>query len=135
MAAVVPAQSHGFRVHTRNLDIFDAGTEFGLMARQSGAAELHVFNGAVRADVLGLLRASLCDDWNSMPPKQLGLIRSRQPWRNSLPTRPPLCAVWNRPPVRAMAYWPTRGLIIPQGPLDAQNGGYGWAGPLVWYRR
>ena len=52
LAAVVPQRARGFRVHTSSLDVFDVGTEFGLVAHVSGAAEVHVFNGLVKADVL-----------------------------------------------------------------------------------
>ena len=52
LAAMVPTQSHGFRVQTRGLDVYDVGTEFGLLARSSGAAELHVFSGVAKANIL-----------------------------------------------------------------------------------
>jgi hypothetical protein len=52
LAAVVPQRARGFRVHTSSLDVFDVGTEFGLVAHISGSAEVHVFNGLVKADVL-----------------------------------------------------------------------------------
>ncbi|TWU27766.1 FecR domain-containing protein [Bythopirellula polymerisocia] len=130
MAAVVPAQSHGFRVHTRNLDIFDAGTEFGLMARQSGAAELHVFNGAVRADILDSTGKAL---------RRLELNASEAARVNPVSTTVAefpadkaafVCSLepTTGPRDGLLAY---EGFDYPAGPLDAQNGGYGWAGP--WF--
>ena len=130
MAAVVPAHSNSFRVHTRNLDVFDVGTEFGLLAQRSGAAELHVFNGALKADVL---------DTNGKAFRRLELNASEAARVNPVST-----TVAEFPADKAAfvcslepTTGPRDGLLVyegfdyPEGPLDAQNGGYGWAGP--WF--
>ena len=49
MAAVVPQRSDGFRVHTQTLEVYEVGAEFGLWAQESGASEVHVFNGLVKS--------------------------------------------------------------------------------------
>lgn len=130
MAAVVPAQSQNFHVYTRNLDIFDVGTEFGLLARQSGAAELHVFNGAAKADVLDAsgkalrrleLNASEAARVNPVSTTVAEFPADKAAFVCSLePTAGPRDGL--------LAY---EGFDYPAGPLDAQNGGYGWAGP--WF--
>ena len=130
MAAVVPADSRGFRVHTKSLDVFDVGTEFGLLAQQSGASEVHVFNGVVKADVLdGAGHALRRIELNSseaarvnpisttvaeFPADVASFVRSLEPTTG--------------PRDGLLAY---EGFDYPEGPLDAQNGGFGWAGP--WF--
>ncbi|MDZ4656186.1 MAG: FecR domain-containing protein [Bythopirellula sp.] len=130
MAAVVPAQSRGFRVHTKALDVFDVGTEFGLMAQSSGASELHVFNGVVKADVL---------DSGGRALRRLELNSSEAARVNPISTTvaefPADVAAFVRslepttgPRDGLLAY---EGFDYPEGPLDEQNGGFGWAGP--WF--
>ena len=130
MAAVVPSQSQGFRVHTRNLDVYDVGTEFGLLARQSGTAELHVFNGVVTANVLD-------SQGKSLRRLQLGASEAARvnPISTTVAEFPAdkaafVCSLepTTGPRDGLLAY---EGFDYPEGPLDAQNGGYGWAGP--WF--
>ncbi len=130
MAAVVPNKSRGFRVHTRSLDIFDVGTEFGLFVHESGASEVHVFSGLVKADVLdssgrALQRLELNSSEAArvspvsttvfeFPANEAAFVRSL------LPSSGPQDGL--------LAY---EGFDYPEGPLAAQNGGFGWAGP--WF--
>lgn len=130
LAAVVPQRARGFMVHTQALDLFDVGTEFGLVAHESGAAEVHVFNGLVKADVLDAdgralrrleLNAAEAARINPMsttviefPANDAKFVRSIQPSTG--------------PQDGLLAYESFR---YPGGPLEAQNGGFGWAGP--WF--
>src|SRR4051812_44537621 len=52
LAATVPERAHGFQVATSRLNVVDLGTEFGMMADSAGTAEVHVFNGLVKAQLL-----------------------------------------------------------------------------------
>ncbi len=130
LAVVVPQKSRSFRIHTRSLDVFDVGTEFGLYAKQSGATEVHVFNGLVKADVL---------DSSGRALRRLELGPSEAARVN-----PVSLAVYEFPSneaafVRSMlpTFGPSDKLLAyesfdyPAGPLSAQNGGFGWAGP--WF--
>lgn len=130
LAAVVPAESRGFRVHTRSLDVFEVGTEFGMMAQQSGASEVHVFNGLVKADVL---------DQAGRPLRRIELNSSEAARVNPISTTvaefPADVSAFVRnlepstgPRDGLLAY---EGFDYPAGPLDAQNGGFGWAG--AWF--
>ncbi|QDU88543.1 FecR protein [Pirellulimonas nuda] len=47
LAAVVPQQAHGFSVRTPTAEIVDLGTEFGLEVDETGATDVHVFQGEV----------------------------------------------------------------------------------------
>ena len=130
MAAVVPQWARDFHVRTATLDLFDVGTEFGLVAQESGAAEVHVFNGLVKADVL---------DSNGRALRRLELSAAQaarvSPLSTSVVEFPANDAgfVRNMTPV----FGPHDGLLAeegfryPDGPLEAQNGGFGWAGP--WF--
>jgi hypothetical protein len=130
LAAVVPAESRGFRVHTRSLDVFEVGTEFGLMAQPSGASEVHVFNGLVKADVLDEQgRALRRIELNSSEAARVNAISTTVAEfpadiasfvRSLEPTTGPRDGL--------LAY---EGFDYPEGPLDAQNGGFGWAG--AWF--
>jgi hypothetical protein len=130
LAAVVPAESRGFRVHTRSLDVFEVGTEFGMMAQASGASELHVFNGLVKADVLDERgRALRRIELNSSEAARVNAISTTVAEfpadvasfvRSLEPTTGPRDGL--------LAY---EGFDYPEGPLDAQNGGFGWAG--AWF--
>jgi hypothetical protein len=130
LAAVVPAESRGFRVHTKSLDVFEVGTEFGMMAQQSGASEVHVFNGLVKADVLDQTGRAL---------RRIELNSSEAARVNPISTTvaefPADIAAFVRnldpstgPRDGLLAY---EGFDYPEGPLDAQNGGFGWAG--AWF--
>jgi hypothetical protein len=130
LAAFVPKRAQGFRLHTPTLDVFEVGAEFGLLAQESGAAELHVFNGLVKADVLDpqghawqrlQLNASEAARVNprattvvEFPAEDAKFVRSM------LPSSGPHDGL--------LAY---DGFRYPEGPLSAQNGGFGWAGP--WF--
>jgi len=48
----VPEEAVGFTVKTKDLDIVDLGTEFGVLARTDDYNEVHVFKGKVRASAL-----------------------------------------------------------------------------------
>lgn len=130
LAVVVPQGSRSFRIHTRSLDVFDVGTEFGLLAKQSGATEVHVFNGLIKADVL---------DSSGRPLRRLELGASEAARVNAVSTTvyefPANEAAFVRnmrptfgPSDKLLAY---ESFDYPAGPLSAQNGGYGWAGP--WF--
>jgi hypothetical protein len=130
LAAVVPAESRGFRVHTRSLDVFEVGTEFGMMAQRSGASEVHVFNGLVKADVLDRTgRALRRIELNSSEAARVNPISTTVAEfpadvaafvRNLEPSTGPRDGL--------LAY---EGFDYPEGPLDEQNGGFGWAG--AWF--
>ncbi len=130
MAAVVPAESRGFRVHTKSLDVFDVGTEFGMMAQQSGASEVHVFNGMIKANVL---------DNAGRPLRRLELNSSEAARVNPISTTVAEFPADNAAFVRSLepTTGPRDGLLAyegfdyPEGPLDEQNGGFGWAG--AWF--
>jgi hypothetical protein len=130
LAAVVPQRARGFRVHTSALDVFEVGAEFGLVAQASGAAEVHVFNGLMKADVL---------DGDGRAMRRLELNAAEAARINPLST-----TVVEFPADDAMfirnimpSAGPQDGLLAfeafryPGGPLEAQNGGFGWAGP--WF--
>jgi len=130
LAVVVPQKSRSFRIHTRSLNVFDVGTEFGLYAKPSGATEVHVFNGLVKADVL---------DLSGRPLRRLELSASEAASVNAVSTTvyefPANEAAFVRnmrptfgPSDKLLAY---ESFDYPVGPLSAQNGGYGWAGP--WF--
>ena len=130
LAAVVPKRSRGFRVVTRSLEVYDAGTEFGLLARESGAAEVHVFSGPLKADLLDsrgntrhrvelnaseAIRVSpVSTSVVEFPADETAFVRSLIPKSG--------------PQDGLLAY---EGFDYPAGPLSAQNGGFGWAGP--WF--
>ncbi|MBA3480666.1 MAG: FecR domain-containing protein, partial [Pirellulales bacterium] len=130
LAAVVPQRARGFRVHTASLDVFDVGTEFGLVAHVSGSAEVHVFNGLVKADVL---------DADGKATRRLELNAAEAARINPLSTTvvefPANDAMFVRNIMPTTG--PHDGLLAdeafryPEGPLEAQNGGFGWAGP--WF--
>lgn len=130
LSVVVPQQSGHFRIHTRWLDVVDVGTEFGLFASHSGAAEVHAFNGLVKANVL---------DANGRTRHRLELNASEAARVNGVSTTvmefPANQAAFTRsivppsgPSDGLSAY---EGFDYPEGPLSAQNGGFGWAGP--WF--
>ena len=130
LAAVVPQRAEGFHVRTASLDVFDVGTEFGLVAQESGAAEVHVFNGLVKADVL---------DNSGRALRRLELNAAEAARINPLSTTVVEFPANDASFVRNIspAAGPHDGLLAdeafryPEGPLEAQNGGFGWAGP--WF--
>jgi hypothetical protein len=130
LAAIVPQRARGFRVHTDSLDVFDVGTEFGLVAQETGASELHVFNGLVKADVL---------DGDGKPLRRLELNATEAARINPVSTTVVEFPADDAKFVRNILPMsgPHDGLLAeesfryPEGPLEAQNGGFGWAGP--WF--
>jgi hypothetical protein len=130
LSAVVPERAHGFQVATARMNVVDLGTEFGLMAEPEGTAEVHVFNGLVKAQLL---------DEKGNPERTMELNTSQAARIE------PAAAVVARIPARddefvrtlSVAAGPHDGLYAydgfnyPAGPLDEQNGGFGWAGP--WF--
>lgn len=130
LAAVVPQRARGFRVHTPSLDLFEVGVEFGLIAQESGAAELHVFSGLVKADVLDVDgKASRRLELNAAEAARITPLSTTvaefpaddaQFVRNILPSAGPHHGLLA-----------DEGFRYPEGPLEAQNGGFGWAGP--WF--
>jgi hypothetical protein len=100
------------------------------MAQQSGASEVHVFNGVVKANVL---------DSGGRATRRLELNSSEAASVNPISTTvaefPADVAAFVRslepttgPRDGLLAY---EGFDYPEGPLDAQNGGFGWAG--AWF--
>lgn len=130
LAAIVPQRAGGFRIHTQTLEVVEVGAEFGVWAQESGAAELHVFNGLVKADVR---------DGDGRTLRRLELNGAEavrfNPTSTTVVEFPADDAkfVRNIVPVSGphdglLAY---EGFRYPEGPLEAQNGGFGWAGP--WF--
>lgn len=130
LAAVVPSRASSFRVATQTLDLFDVGTEFGLHALDSGASEIHVFNGLVKADVL---------DADGRPRERLQLAAAEAARVNPVSTTVLEFPADDGKFIRSLSpsAGPHDGLLAyegftyPSGPLNAQNGGFGWAGP--WF--
>jgi hypothetical protein len=130
MSAVVPERAHGFEVATARMNVVDLGTEFGLMAEREGTTEVHVFNGLVKAQLLD-------EKGNQVRMMELNTSQAAR--------IEPAAAVVARIPARddefvrtlSVAAGPHDGLYAydgfnyPAGPLDEQNGGFGWAGP--WF--
>jgi FecR protein len=130
LTAVVPERAHGFQVATARMNVVDLGTEFGLMAEPEGTAEIHVFNGLVKAQLLD-------ERGNQVRTMELNTSQAAR--------IEPAAAVVARIPARddefvrtlSVAAGPHDGLYAydgfnyPAGPLDEQNGGFGWAGP--WF--
>lgn len=130
LAGIVPERARKFRVHTAALDVWEAGAEFGLVAQASGSTEVHVFNGLVRASVLD-------GDGHAFEQLELGGAQAARvnPVATSITEFPADDAQFVRslaptsgPHDGLLAY---EGFRYPDGPLEAQNGGFGWAGP--WF--
>lgn len=130
VAAVVPTGARGFRVRTAALDVYEVAAEFGLYAQPSGASELHVFNGSLQANALDergrtnrQLELNLAEAAR-VSPVSTTIVEfpadEAQFVRSLLPTSGPRDGL--------LAY---EGFRYPGGPLSAQNGGFGWAGP--WF--
>jgi hypothetical protein len=130
LAAVAPQGAGGLRIHTHSIEVSEVGAEFGLWAQESGAAEVHVFNGLVKADVrdadgrtlrrleLNAAEAARINPTSTtiveFPADDANFVRS------ILPATGPHDGL--------LAY---EGFRYPEGPLEAQNGAFGWAGP--WF--
>jgi len=54
----VPADAIGFQVTTKNVNVVDLGTEFGVHSRSDGADEIHVFKGKVQSRALRFRKES-----------------------------------------------------------------------------
>jgi hypothetical protein len=129
LAAVVPERAHGFQVATARLNVVDLGTEFGLMAEREGTTEIHVFNGLVKAQLLDeqgkqvrTLELNTAQAARIEPAALVAPIRVRDDeFVRTL-------SVTAGPHDGLYAY---DGFNYPAGPLDEQNGGFGWAGP--WF--
>jgi ferric-dicitrate binding protein FerR (iron transport regulator) len=130
LAAVVPERGRGFEVVTPRLNVVDLGTEFGVMADSAGATEVHVFNGLVKAQLLDKAGHEVRTlDLNTSEAARIepaAALVARIPARGdefvrSLTATP-------GPHDGLLAY---DGFNYPAGPLDEQNGGFGWAGP--WF--
>ncbi len=128
LAARVPPESSRLSIHTKTLNLRNVDAEFGLLARETGASELHVFTGSLEANFL---------DAAGKRREQME-VRGSEAVRTSASTT----TIYEFPAnathfVRTMT--PTQGphdgllayegFIYPEGPLTAQNGGFGWAGP------
>ncbi len=130
MSAVVPERAHGFQVATARLNVVDLGTEFGLMAEAEGTAEVHVFNGLVKAQLLD-------ERGNQVRTMELNTAQAAriEPAAGFLAPIPARDDEFVR--TLSVAAGPHDGLYAydgfnyPAGPLDEQNGGFGWAGP--WF--
>lgn len=130
LAAIVPDGARAFRIRTHTLDVFNAGAEYGMSAQDQGPAELHVFNGVVKADVL---------DQQGRRLRRLELAAAQAARINPLATTVLEFPADDAKFVRNIApsSGPGDGLLAyegfryPEGPLEAQNGGFGWAGP--WF--
>src|SRR4029079_7961121 len=128
--AVVPQRAPGFEVATARMNVVDLGTEFGMMAEREGTTEAHVFNVLVKAQVLD-------EKGNNVRMMELNTAQAAR--------IEPAAAIVARIPARddefvrslSVAAGPHDGLYAydgfnyPAGPLDEQNGGFGWAGP--WF--
>ena len=128
MAAIVPPETSRLEIQTRTLNLCNVDAEFGLLARDTGASELHVFNGTVEANFLdasghrrqqrevhaseAVLASTTTTTIFEFPANQDRFVRSMSPAAG--------------PHDGLLAY---EGFTYPEGPLSAQNGGFGWAGP------
>lgn len=130
MAAVVPERGRGFEVVTPRLNVVDLGTEFGVMADSAGATEVHVFNGLVKAQLLDEAGHQVRTvDLNTSEAARIepaAAVVARIPARDDEFVRS--LTVTSGPHDGLLAY---DGFNYPAGPLDEQNGGFGWAGP--WF--
>ncbi len=130
MTAVVPERAHGFQVATARLNVVDLGTEFGLMAEAEGTAEVHVFNGLVKAQLLdergNQVRTMELNTSQAARIEPANAVVARIQARDDEFVR--TLSVAAGPHDGLYAY---DGFNYPAGPLDEQNGGYGWAGP--WF--
>lgn len=128
LAAIVPPESRRLSIHTKTLDLRNVDAEFGLLAKETGISELHVFNGTIEANFLDAqghrreqmeIRASEAVMASpsmttilEFPANETHFVRSMSPVQE--------------PHDGLLAY---EGFAYPVGPLSLQNGGFGWAGP------
>jgi len=130
LAAVVPERARGFEVVTSRLNVVDLGTEFGVMADSAGATEVHVFNGLVKAQLLDesgrQFRTVELNTSEAARIEPAAALVARIPARDEEFVRS--LSVAAGPHDGLYAY---DGFNYPAGPLDEQNGGFGWAG--AWF--
>ncbi len=130
LAATVPERAHGFQVATARMNVVDLGTEFGLMAEKEGTAEVHVFNGVVKAQLLDehghQVRTMELNTAQAARIEPASSFVARIPARDDEFVR--TLSVAAGPHDGLYAY---DGFNYPAGLLDEQNGGFGWAGP--WF--
>jgi hypothetical protein len=130
LAAVVPERAHGFEVATARMNVVDLGTEFGLMAEAEGTAEIHVFNGLVKAQLLDekghQVRTMELNTAEGARIEPASAFVARIPARDDEFVRTLSVAAGPHDGLYAFD-----GFNYPAGPLDDQNGGFGWAGP--WF--
>ena len=128
LAAMVPPGASRLSIRTKTFDLHNVDAAFGLLARESGNSELHVFSGTVQANVLNVagrrrqqlevcaseavLASASTTTVYEIPANETHFVRSM----SSLPG----------PHDGLLAY---EGYLYPEGPLSEQNGGFGWAGP------
>jgi len=128
LAAIVPPGSKNFCIRTKTFDLCNVDTAFGLLARETGNSELHVFNGTVKADVLNAAGERR---------QQLEVHASEAVLASALTTTVFEFSANKTHFVRSMSSLPGphdgllayEGYLYPAGPLSEQNGGFGWAGP------
>ncbi|HEX5471826.1 MAG TPA: FecR domain-containing protein, partial [Lacipirellulaceae bacterium] len=130
LTATVPERAHGFQVATARMNVVDLGTEFGLMAEKEGTAEVHVFNGLVKAQLLDehgqQVRTMELNTAQAARIEPASSFVARIPARDDEFVRS--LSATAGPHDGLLAY---DGFNYPAGPLDEQNGGFGWAGP--WF--
>ncbi|MFO0791267.1 MAG: FecR domain-containing protein [Pirellulales bacterium] len=130
LAATVPERARGFEIVTSRLNVVDLGTEFGVMAESAGATEVHVFNGLVKAQLLD--EAGHKVRTVELNTAQAARIEPAAAFVAPIPARDDefvrTLSVAPGPHDGLLAY---DGFNYPAGPLDEQNGGFGWAGP--WF--
>ena len=130
LAAVVPERARGFEVVTSRLNVVDLGTEFGVMAESAGTTEVHVFRGLVKAQLLDetghKVRTVELNTAEAARIQPAEAMVARIPARDEEFVR--TLSVASGPHDGLYAY---DGFNYPAGPLDEQNGGFGWAGP--WF--
>ncbi len=130
LAAVVPERGRGFEVVTSRLNVVDLGTEFGMMADSAGATEVHVFKGLVKAQLLdeagNKVRTVELNTSEAARIEPAAAVVARIPARDDEFVRS--LTVTSGPHDGLLAY---DGFNYPAGPLNEQNGGFGWAGP--WF--
>jgi hypothetical protein len=128
IAALVPDRARGFEIATNGLNVEDLGTEFGMLA-EGDETEVHVFRGLVNAHLL---------DTAGLQVKTVEL-RTSQAARIT-----PASSMVSRIPARDDEFVRSLGVVsgphdglyayedfnYPDGPMEGQNGGFGWGG--VW---
>ncbi len=127
---MVPERARGFEVETSRLNVVDFGTEFGVMAESAGATEVHVFNGLVKAQLLDetgrQVRTVELNTAEAARIEPAAAVVARIPARGDEFVR--TLSVASGPHDGLLTY---DGFNYPAGPLDEQNGGFGFAGP--WF--